>query len=276
MTQPTHRHRRTVLKTLAGSSLALIAGCTGKAAQSDETNGETAVQRDGVLEHVAIEKTTLVVELANDDPDVINLIEPTGELWKSRDVATGAERVSFAIGTSYTPGEHRVLAVKDNESIAEVALDIRPQLEILDVGLYRNHPEKPWEEVYGEGPSKIEINSQAFVTITNTGSGPDKLTKLHFTGDIPNKTEAHHESGLSRKSPTQVGAKETIDVFSDMLPFGLPYEDDEIRCSIEGTEGEFTVSIETQVAKQPIEKTFSVAYSGANEMRECDIAVGEI
>ncbi|SFK66702.1 hypothetical protein SAMN04487950_0483 [Halogranum rubrum] len=272
MTQHNTRHRRTVLRTLASCTLALLAGCTGKATQTDETQGATG-ERNGVLNRVAIEQTTLVVELANDDPDVVNLIEPNGELWKSRDVATGVERVSFEIGTSYTPGEHRVLAVKDDESIAEVALTIRPQLEIVDVGLFRNHPEKPWEEVYGESETNRKKDGEAFVTIANSGTGPDTVTRLRFDGDLPNQSDDSRGSGLYGRKQAKILPTDSIDLYSSTYPFGPPLYEDEVRCSEAGTEGVFTVKIDSDVSGEGIEKQFAITYSGSEDFHDCDIEI---
>jgi len=53
----------------------------------------------GPLTRIAVEGTTLVVELSEEaDVNQINLIQPNGELFGKRDVAAGAQQVSFEIG----------------------------------------------------------------------------------------------------------------------------------------------------------------------------------
>jgi len=116
----------------------------------------------GPLTRIAVEGTTLVVELSEEaDTNQINLIQPNGELFGKRDVAAGAQQVSFEIGTAYAPGEYRVLALKGEETVVETSTELRPEIQIQDVGLYRNNPDKPWDEVYGESETDRIKNGEA-------------------------------------------------------------------------------------------------------------------
>ena len=146
--------RRTALRTLAVSAVGGVAGCvseSGSPSGTDSGGGTDAGTDDGPFQRVAVDGTTLVVELARDaDIEQVNLIKPNGELWGTRGVAAGAERVSFEFHGAYTPGEYDVLGVANEETVVEESLEIRPNLEIREVGLHRTHPDKPWEEVYGE------------------------------------------------------------------------------------------------------------------------------
>jgi len=175
-----HISRRNALRTIAGAALVSVAGCLNNGGNSETPgDGTTDSERKGPLNRVAVDGTTLVVELsAEADIDQINLIQPNGELFGKRDVAAGAKQISFEIGTGYEPGEYRVVALKGEETVAESTRDIEPEIQIQDVGLYRNNPDKPWDEVYGESQTDSKKNGEAFVTIQNSGSGPDAVVEL--------------------------------------------------------------------------------------------------
>jgi len=147
--------RRNVLRTAAGAALVSVAGCLNTDGDSGTPgDGTGSPDGKGPLQRVAVEGTTLVVKLSPDaDVDQINLIQPNGELFGTRDVAAGVQQVSFEIGTAYEPGEYRVVALKGEETVTESTTDIVPEIQIQDVGLYRNNPDKPWDEVYGESPT---------------------------------------------------------------------------------------------------------------------------
>jgi len=171
-----HISRRTVFRTVAGTALAGLAGCLGdneSGAPDDDTDplaGQDQIKR------VAVEGTTLIVELsAGAEVDQINLIEPNGEFFGQRDVATGAQQVSFELRTSYVPGEYRVVALDGEETVAEVLTEIQPEIQILDVGLFRNNPDKPWDDIYGDTETDRLKNGEAFVTVANTGLVPRLL-----------------------------------------------------------------------------------------------------
>jgi len=95
--------RRTVLRTAAGAALVSVAGCLNTDGDSGTSgDGTGSPDGQGPLQRVAIEGTTLVVELSSDaDVDQVNLIQPNGELFGTRDVAAGAQQVSFEVRTSY-------------------------------------------------------------------------------------------------------------------------------------------------------------------------------
>lgn len=183
-----HISRRTALRTVASAALAGVAGCLNDNGGSETpSDGTTSPDGRGPLTRIAVEGTTLVVELSEEaDVNQINLIQPNGELFGKRDVAAGAQQVSFEIGTAYAPGEYRVLALKGEETVVETSTELRPEIQIQDVGLYRNNPDKPWDEVYGESETDRIKNGEAFVTVENTGSGPEAITELIFSGDVPN------------------------------------------------------------------------------------------
>nr|WP_241768132.1 hypothetical protein [Haloferax sp. ATB1] len=121
-----------------------VAGCLNDNGGSETpSDGTTSPDGKGPLTRIAVEGTTLVVELSEEtDIDQVNLIQPNGELFGKRDVAAGAQQVSFEIGTAYAPGEYQIVALKGEETVTETSLAIQPELVIRDVGLYRNNPDK--------------------------------------------------------------------------------------------------------------------------------------
>jgi len=70
--------------------------------------------------------------------------------------------------------------LKGEETVVETSTELRPEIQIQDVGLYRNNPDKPWDEVYGESETDRIKNGEAFVTVEKQGewSGSDNGTNL--------------------------------------------------------------------------------------------------
>lgn len=262
--------RRTALRTIGGITLAGLAGCAGRTGSGGTDDEQTGT--DGLV--AAVEGSALVATFDADALDQLNVIQPDGELYAKREIATGVTQVSVEIGTSYQPGEFRVVGIADGDVVDEVFHDIRPSIEIVDVGLYRNHPEKPWDEVYGTADQTI--NSQAFVTLRNSGTGSEEIVQLFFTGDLPNPSSTHDRSGMIHREPVILAPDETVDVYSDTLPFGFPKNEDSIGCVIQGVMGEFTVSVATSVSGNRVSRDFSVEYSNSNEMSDCTISIGEV
>lgn len=272
-----HISRRNALRTVAGAALASVAGCLNNGDSSGTSgDGTTDSESKGPLKRVAVDGTTLVVELsAEADINQVNLIQPNGELFRKRDVAAGVQQVSFEIGTAYEPGEYRVVALKGEETVAESTTNIEPEIQIQDVGLYRNNPDKPWDEVYGESQTDSKKNGEAFVTVQNSGSGPDAVVELRFTGDVPNPVEDPRESGIYEKDSVVVPVGETVDLFSDSFPFGSEIGEEGMGCSTDGNSGQFTVVLETRVTGQQVTKAYNVEYTGSDEMQNCEITISE-
>ena len=279
-----HISRRNALRTVAGAALVSVAGCLSNDGESG-TSGDGDGSPDGQnpLQRVAVEGTTLVVEPSPDaDVDQVNLIQPNGELFGTRDVAAGVQQVSFEIGTAYEPGEYSVIALRDEETVAETSLAIQSDLEIVEMGIGRNQPEKMWDG------TKDEITEEAFVTVENRGSGPDTITKLLFIGDVPypsdeegtNYADSDDVSGLydpqsdSEVSEVIIGAGEQITVYSSRSPFafvpgaGTSCRDDE-------QSGEFELILEIQVGDSRIAKGYNIQYSASSEPDGCDIDMSE-
>jgi hypothetical protein len=271
-----HISRRNALRTVAGAALASVAGCLNDGGSSGTpSDGTATTNSQGPLTRVAVEGTTLVVELSAEvDVDQVNLIQPNGELFGKRDVAAGAQQVSFEIGTAYEPGEYRVVALKGEETVAESTTDIEPEILIQDVGLYRNNPDKPWDEIYGDTETDRLKNGEAFVTVSNAGTGPDAIVELVFSGDVPNPIEDPRGSGMYETEQVVVAPGETVDLFSNSFPFGSESEKG-MGCSPDGNSGQFTVLVGTRVNGNEITKAFDVEYSGSEEMSDCEVAITE-
>ena len=272
-----HISRRTALRTVAGAALMSVAGCLNDNGGSGTPgDGTTSPDGKGPLTRIAVEGTTLVVELSGEaDIDQVNLIQPNGELFGKRDVAAGAQQVSFEIGTAYATGEYRVLALKGEETVVETTTELRPEIQILDVGLYRNNPDKPWDEVYGESETDRKKNGEAFVTVENTGSGPDAAVELRFSGDVPNPIENPRGSGIYETEQVVIGPGETTDLFSSSFPFGTETEDG-MGCSPDGNSGQFTVIVETGVGGNQVSSTYNVQYTGSDDMTDCEVTITEV
>lgn len=277
MTQNNPRiSRRTALRTFTGAALLSVAGCLNNDGGSG-TSGDRTTSPDGQgpLQRIAVDGTTLVVELsAETDVDQINLIQPEGEVFGQRDVATGSQQVSFEIGTTYVPGEYRILALKGDETVSERSTEIRPEVRIQDVGLFRNNSDKPWDEVYGDTETDRKKNGEAFVTVENTGSGPGTAVELLFTGDVPNPIENPRGSGIYETEQVVIAPEETIDLFSSSFPFGTETEGG-MGCTPDGNSGQFTVTVETQIDADTASNTYDVQYAGSSDMTDCEVTITE-
>jgi hypothetical protein len=276
--------RRTALRTIAGTALLGVAGCLSDGEDSDTSDGGTgSPDGQGPLQRIAVEETTLVVELsASADIGQINLVQPNGELFGTREVAAGVQQVSFEIGTAYEPGEYRVIALRGDEVVVETSLPIQPNLSIVEMGIGRNQPEKMWNS------SDDEISEEAFITVENQGSGPDAITKLLFIGDVPypsdedgtNYVNNEDDSGIydpesnSEVREVVIGAGKRVTIYSSRSPFAF-VPGSGISCEDEQQSGEFELIIQTRVGENQLSRTYEIQYSASNEANNCDITISE-
>ena len=279
-----HISRRNALRTVAGTALASVAGCLNDGGSSGTpSDGTAATDSQGPLTRIAVEGTTLVVELsAEADVNQVNFIQPNGELFGKRDVAAGAQQVLFEIGTTYEPGEYRVVALEGEESVVETSLPIQPSLSIVEMGIGRNQPEKMWDG------SSDEIAEEAFVTVENRGSGPDAITKLLFLGDVPYPSDeegtnyANNEdvSGIydpqsdSEVSEIIVAAGDQVTIYSSRSPFAF-VPGSGTSCKDEQQSGEFELILETPVEEAQLTKNYNIQYSASTEADNCEITISE-
>jgi len=278
-----HISRRTALRTVAGATLVSVAGCLNdNGGSGTSSDGTTPSGSKGPLTRVAVEGTTLVVELSEEaDVNQVNLIQPNGELFGQRDVATGAQQVSFEIGTSYAPGEYRVLALKGEETVQESALSVQPNLSIVEMGIGKNQPEKMWDS------SSDKISKEAFVSVENQGNGPDAITQLLFVGDVPypsdeegtNYDENDDISGIyNPEKDTEVDEVviepgEQLTLYSYRSPFAF-VRGEGTSCESEEQTGSFEVILETRVGNR-VSNPYSIHYSASEEFDNCEIIISE-
>ncbi|REA00885.1 hypothetical protein DEQ92_18930 [Haloferax sp. Atlit-6N] len=279
--------RRTVLRTLGGAALASVAGCLdGSRGSGTTTSDQTpaATERAGPLSRIAVEGQTIVVEIDADAPvEQVNLIQPNGELFGKRGLATGARQVSFEIGTAYEPGEYRVVALDGEETVAEGSLSIQPDLNIVEMGIGRNQPEEMWTT------SSDEVTDEAFVTVENRGMGPNAVTKLLFVGDVPypsdeegtNYADADGVSGIydpdadAETTAVTVPPGQKLTLYSYRSPFAF-IRAEGTSCKDEPQAGEFEVVLETRVDAKKVSETYQVQYSASDEFDDCEITISEV
>jgi len=276
--------RRTALQTISTAALASIAGCMNSNGNSESPSDGTPSSNDrGPLQRVVVDGTAIVVELSEEtDVSQVNLIQPNGELFGQRDVATGAQQVSFEIGTSYTPGEYRVLALEGEETVQESALSVQPNLSIVEMGIGKNQPEEMWDS------SSDKISKEAFVSVENQGNGPDAITQLFFIGDVPypsdeegtNYDENDDVSGIydpeedSEVDEVVIEPGEQLTLYSYRSPFAF-VRGEGTSCESEEQTGSFEVILETRVGTNRVSNTYSIHYSASEEFDNCEITISE-
>ena len=273
----THCPRRTALQTVTGAVVGCLAGCLSTNDTSAPPSGA------GPIEDVGVEGTELVVKHTTaDNVDQLNLIQPNGELFAQRTVAAGSQQASFSIGTAYDPGEYTVVALRGEERVDETTLSIEPDLEITEMGIGRNQPRKMWND----GGDKT--SDEAFVTVENRGSGPESITKLLFTGDVPYPSDEdgtnyamdedvsgiYNPSTGSEADSLTITADEQLTLYSSRSPFAF-VPGAGTSCADDRQSGEFLLSIKTRVGRDTISKTYSIQYSAATEQNKCQIRIGE-
>ncbi|QKY22040.1 hypothetical protein B4589_016625 (plasmid) [Halolamina sp. CBA1230] len=276
--------RRTALRTVAGAALTTIAGCMNTNGNSGTpSNGSPSQNDQGPLQRVAVDGTAIVVELSEDtEISQVNLVQPDGELFGQRDVATGVQQVSFEIGTSYAPGEYRVLALEGEETVQESALSVQPDLSIVEMGIGKNQPEEMWDS------SSDKISKEAFVSVENQGNGPDAITQLLFIGDVPypsdeegtNYDENNDVSGIyDPEKDTEVDEVviepgEQLTLYSYRSPFAF-VRGEGTSCESEEQTGSFEVILETRVGANRVSNPYSIHYSASEEFDNCEITISE-
>lgn len=259
--------RRTALKTLAVVAPTVLAGCSYTQTNpvdnspSSTTRDTTTKQRD-VLRAVRVEETTLTVSLATEtDVSQVTIIDPTGQSFDSSDVSPETQSLSFDLLPTYTPGEYRVVATDGTHVLDERTVMLKPNVEIVEVGVAQNHPEMNWENT-------DRWHLHAFATVQNTGSGPEKITNLEFEG-TPQPTAGAYGSQSIRIEDELVdgvslapGAKETV--YTVMAPFS----------PVEQTCRDTTMAaiVRTQVT-EPTTARYDVLMSGGSLVDDCTITL---
>lgn len=264
--------RRRVLLASAGIGAAL-AGCSSD--PSSSAPSESPSPSGGGFRAVRTAGMSLVVELGETTLDSVSVVAPDGTSFAEEPVQAGVSTVEIQLGTAYEPGEYRVLGVADGESVAETRLEIRPELEIVEVGVGANHLDRM--------PSELGTTAEqeAFVRIRNAGTGPQSITQLAFQGQVPNPEETPsdpEESGIFNQSTGRgsvesilVAAGEEVTLFSTSLPFS--FEGDGVDCDSEPIDAEFTVSVQVEIGSETVSQVYPISYSASETYDGCRITI---
>lgn len=260
--------RRKFLGGIVASSVASLSGC----AAFEEGNGEPE-DMEG-FERVTVEGTDLILEFEENHPfDAVTVVQPDGELFVKRELATGIRRETIELGVDYVPGEYEIIGVTDGDE-QSTTITIEPDIQISELRLGQNHP----DEMY-DGASDRRTQMEVIVTLENRGPGPDAVTELLFDGDIPRPTpDDYEESGIyDTESDTGGHADEIVIpgddrfiIFSHSMPFNPAT--DNVSCSPDTEQGEFEVTVQTVVQNDPISQEYSVTYTG-EDMADCEIEI---
>ena len=194
--------RRTVLSGLSATLVAL-SGCSSSPSDTNSPGSGTSSppgSENDTFERVAMTETNLIVELASDtDADSVNLINPNGEMNSLQRVQEGATQVTFQLlgeaEDGYTPGDYRVVAVADDETVDETTISLEPEVAITDVMWAQNHPDLDWDR------DRSTWQQFAALTVENTGNAPTYLTALQWANSphtkvSPSETLTHNPNTL--------------------------------------------------------------------------------
>ncbi|WP_436932437.1 twin-arginine translocation signal domain-containing protein [Halosimplex halobium] len=160
------RSRRQLLKGGIAVATAGVAGCSSLGPVGNVASTAT-------IQETSISGSALAVEFKEDhDVTKLNLIGPSGSLFRSTEVATGATSAELGLfdyrrGWHYTPGEHSLVAISDDEEVASKTFPLEPQLEITEV------------QPYSGGRPTPSNRANLLVTVENTGTGP---TWVYYVG----------------------------------------------------------------------------------------------
>ncbi|GAA0291628.1 hypothetical protein [Halarchaeum salinum] len=134
--------------------------------------------------------------------------------------------------------------------------------------------------------TKHRIGDEAFVTVTNRGSGPTAVTKLLFFGEVPypsgeNGTEYANDPDVSGiydpeadSEATHVvvppGQQKTI--YSYRSPFGF-VPGVGTNCQNSSQAGMFTLTLENSVADRRVSKEYGIHYTASKKFNNCTITI---
>ncbi|GAD53680.1 hypothetical protein MBEHAL_2440 [Halarchaeum acidiphilum MH1-52-1] len=210
----------------------------------------------------------------------MNLVKPNGSLFGTRDVAQGASRVSFDLGTTYTPGKYELVAVNGDQTIGTTTRTLQPDLQILEIEIGRKNPEKMWNG------TEREIADEAYVVVENRGSGPVSVTQLLFLGmapypsgedgtgyaDDPDVSGIYDPQSDSEVSKVTFGPEEQKTLYSSRSPFAF-VPGSGTTCTESDQKGTFTLSLETAPDASSVSKTYDIRYSAAEKFNNCTLTV---
>ncbi|SDE02044.1 hypothetical protein [Natrinema hispanicum] len=189
MTENTNRDdggiaRRAVLASL-GVSTAALAGCTsGTSTDPSNTSNSTdgggiSAEGSDVFTSIEMGDTTLEIEVADDaSVELINLIDPNGELFDQQRLASGETTTSFEILGRYEDsvptGDYELVALDGDEQVDTTTLTLEAECTITDVLWAAENPDMEWDK------NSPDWDEYAAVVIENTGTIPSLLTELRW------------------------------------------------------------------------------------------------
>lgn len=259
--------RRDLLCGLAAGATLGVAGCI------DGVTGPSGSTGNGGFKRVTVEGTTLVVEIqSTNGVDTVNVIAPDGSLYAERSVSTGATKLEFDLGYDYPPGEYEITAVQGDSTTAPTSYRIAPKIRITGFGMGANHMEKMPDSL---GNTE---EFEAFVSVENTGTGPEAIDQLLILGGVPNPTvdlresdasgifDAEDGEGTRKYVPLLSGEAKTL--FTSTLPF---YQNGESKCDPRTTE--CRIKLRARSAQREYSSTFSLEYVEGSHNNGCQIKV---
>jgi len=161
-----NRSRRQFLKGGLALTAAGLAGCSGGGSAGTATP-------DPLFRDTSVSGNSLRVTLREDhEISKVNLIGPSGSIFQSAQIATGATTVELGLfdyrrGWHYTPGDHILVGVEGGEEVESTTIPLTPELEIANV------------EPYTGGRPIPSNRANLVVTVENTGTGP---TWVYYVG----------------------------------------------------------------------------------------------
>lgn len=246
--------RRSVLCGTVGAATS-FAGCS-------ESNSDPGFKQSSV------NGRKLIVEFEESlQPESVSVIDPEGEGFAETKVSTGVTQVSFEIGIPYSPGEYRIIAVDSaGDELADTSQEIRPELEIVDVGIGANHIDEMPEELHY--PER-----QIIVSIINRGTGPDAITNLDILDKFPNPTTSDNgsnifdeETGLAEAEQKTIPAEAKGLIFSSNVPFA----DYENYCEAEANRVTAGIEVDAKILGDSLKKDVELEYSASAEENPCE------
>lgn len=261
--------RRVLLRSLGGG-LAVLAGCSSGPPGSDGTATPPAspASQSAVFADLGFDQGQLVVTLAADTaPDRIHLVGPGGELVEQARVPAGVTRVRLGFvgerGAGYTPGEHTLVAVKNDDTLGELSLTLTPDVTITDVRWAKNHPDMEWDK------SHRNWQQYSAVIIENTGTAPTRLVGLTWS-QTPRLLAVGRETVETRHQVVLPPGETTV-VYSRWPTFATQTMTGEVEC------GELDTVVFTVTARVRVGSNGSysqpVTYGG--EQFACELSLGE-
>ncbi|QLD90389.1 hypothetical protein HWV07_15640 [Natronomonas salina] len=249
--------RRDVLSTVGAATL--LAGCS-----------ESSSTSSGGFTKTTVENQQLIAEFESSlEAETISVIDPAGESFAETSVATGASRVTFDIPMPYAPGEYRLVAAAGDETLAETTQAIRPELEIVDVGVGANRLD--------EMPEGLHFpDRQVYVTVKNEGTGPDGITRLEFSKEFPNSNTEREGSGIfDGNSGVEENEQKVVpkDEATTLISWTLPFADYESNCDSDSHLIDAEIRVQPIISKRELEEAVEIRYSPSGSQNACNVSL---